>query len=538
MQFVQDHVIHFYHLHALDWVDVVSALKADPADTAADRRSPSRPGPTTPSTYFAEVQNRLKTFVGQRAARHLRERLLGPPGVQAAAGGEPARAWRTTSRRSTGSATSSGCTRSSAARTPIRTSWWAAWRRRSTSTARATINAARLAEHPGHDRAGAGASWSRCTGPTSLAIAGFYKEWAAIGGGRRQLPRRAASSPRRHRGHSTRCYFPRGMILDKDLIEGPTRTTTKRCRSTSTARGTSTPSGDDGRAAPVRGRDEAEVHRPADAVDVPAGREEVHVDEGAAVRRAPDARSGRSRGCWSRYASGHKDMQEMVEARCWTGSRSGRRRSSRRSAAPRPAAWRRCCSRGRWSTWYDKLVEPHQERRHRTFNARQVGSGDLAGQGPGLRLPRRAARRARALGADREREDLPLPVRGAEHVELLAARRQGAAGPVRGGADGQPSAGQSRAAARDPAHDPLVRSLHGVRRARARRRRATRSRRSRSNDATPSDRTARAGAGARRARSGAASRRPAATTAGCTSGSWPIRAMHWIAAALRSWCSS
>ncbi|HEU5169117.1 MAG TPA: nickel-dependent hydrogenase large subunit, partial [Gemmatimonadales bacterium] len=23
MQFVQDHVIHFYHLHALDWVDVV-----------------------------------------------------------------------------------------------------------------------------------------------------------------------------------------------------------------------------------------------------------------------------------------------------------------------------------------------------------------------------------------------------------------------------------------------------------------------------------------------------------------------------------
>jgi hydrogenase large subunit len=25
-QFIQDHVIHFYHLHAFDWVDVVSAL--------------------------------------------------------------------------------------------------------------------------------------------------------------------------------------------------------------------------------------------------------------------------------------------------------------------------------------------------------------------------------------------------------------------------------------------------------------------------------------------------------------------------------
>ena len=25
-QYIQDHVVHFYHLHALDWVDVVSAL--------------------------------------------------------------------------------------------------------------------------------------------------------------------------------------------------------------------------------------------------------------------------------------------------------------------------------------------------------------------------------------------------------------------------------------------------------------------------------------------------------------------------------
>ena len=25
-QYLQDHVVHFYHLHALDWVDVVSAL--------------------------------------------------------------------------------------------------------------------------------------------------------------------------------------------------------------------------------------------------------------------------------------------------------------------------------------------------------------------------------------------------------------------------------------------------------------------------------------------------------------------------------
>ncbi|MEA3639591.1 MAG: nickel-dependent hydrogenase large subunit [Lamprobacter sp.] len=71
-QYIHDHVMHFYHLHALDWVDVVSALSADPsatsqlaqqisAKTAADLGtsswSKSSPG------YFSDIQKRLKTFV-------------------------------------------------------------------------------------------------------------------------------------------------------------------------------------------------------------------------------------------------------------------------------------------------------------------------------------------------------------------------------------------------------------------------------------------------------------------------------------------
>jgi Ni,Fe-hydrogenase I large subunit len=63
MQFVQDHVIHFYHLHALDWVDVVSALSADPAGSARIAKSIS-PWPNNSETYFAAVQDRLKKFVG------------------------------------------------------------------------------------------------------------------------------------------------------------------------------------------------------------------------------------------------------------------------------------------------------------------------------------------------------------------------------------------------------------------------------------------------------------------------------------------
>ncbi len=61
-QYIQDHVVHFYHLHALDWVDVVSALKADPAEAARIAQSIS-PWPKNSGSYFKEVQNRIKTFV-------------------------------------------------------------------------------------------------------------------------------------------------------------------------------------------------------------------------------------------------------------------------------------------------------------------------------------------------------------------------------------------------------------------------------------------------------------------------------------------
>jgi len=61
-QFLQDHVVHFYHLHALDWVDVVSALSADPEETSKIARSLSN-WPKTSSGYFSDLQKRLKSFV-------------------------------------------------------------------------------------------------------------------------------------------------------------------------------------------------------------------------------------------------------------------------------------------------------------------------------------------------------------------------------------------------------------------------------------------------------------------------------------------
>jgi len=61
-QYIQDHVIHFYHLHALDWVDVTLALKADPAKTSQLAQSISN-WPKSSQSYFAGIQNRVKALV-------------------------------------------------------------------------------------------------------------------------------------------------------------------------------------------------------------------------------------------------------------------------------------------------------------------------------------------------------------------------------------------------------------------------------------------------------------------------------------------
>jgi len=61
-QYIHDHVMHFYHLHALDWVDVVSALEADPAATSTLAQSISSYAKSSPG-YFADVKKKLKGFV-------------------------------------------------------------------------------------------------------------------------------------------------------------------------------------------------------------------------------------------------------------------------------------------------------------------------------------------------------------------------------------------------------------------------------------------------------------------------------------------
>jgi hydrogenase large subunit len=61
-QYMHDHVVHFYHLHAMDWVDVVDALKADPKKTSEIAQSISNWPKSSPG-YFSDLQKRIGKFV-------------------------------------------------------------------------------------------------------------------------------------------------------------------------------------------------------------------------------------------------------------------------------------------------------------------------------------------------------------------------------------------------------------------------------------------------------------------------------------------
>ena len=74
----QDHLVHFYHLHALDWVDVVSALNADPVATSQLAQSISS-WPMSSPGYFRDLQNRLKKFVESGQLGPFRNAYWGHP---------------------------------------------------------------------------------------------------------------------------------------------------------------------------------------------------------------------------------------------------------------------------------------------------------------------------------------------------------------------------------------------------------------------------------------------------------------------------
>ena len=213
MQFVQDHVIHFYHLHALDWVDVVSALKANPAETARIAAAIS-PWPNNSTSYFRMIQDRVKTFVGSGQLGIFTNGYWGhpayklPPEVNLLAVAHYLEAldWqRDVIRLHT----------IFGGKNPHPNFLVGGMASAINLNDAATINAERLTDV--HDMIVKARRFvEEVYWPDLVAIAGFYKDWAAIGGGTGNYLT-VGEFPQKDVRDIDSLYFPRGIILNKDL---------------------------------------------------------------------------------------------------------------------------------------------------------------------------------------------------------------------------------------------------------------------------------------------------------------------------------
>ena len=212
-QYVQDHVVHFYHLHALDWVDVVSALQADPGQTADLARSISSWPKSSPG-YFGDVQKRVKRLVDSGQLGIFANAYWGHPAyklppeanLMAVTHYLEALEWQKEVIK-------------------IHTIFGGKNPHPNYAVGGApcalnideanAINAERLAQ-VGHLLNEAQTFVEQVYIPDLLAVAGFYKDWAAVGGGVSNylaygdLPTSGYDNPAQFK-------FPRGAILDRDL---------------------------------------------------------------------------------------------------------------------------------------------------------------------------------------------------------------------------------------------------------------------------------------------------------------------------------
>ncbi len=215
MQFIQDHVIHFYHLHALDWVDVVSSLSADPAVTSQIARSIS-PWPNNSETYFAEVQDRIGRFVegGQLGIfsngywGHPAYKLPPEVNLLAVAHYLEALDWQRDVIRVH---TIFG------GKNPHPNFLVGGMASAINLESTATINAERLTDIYAMIRR-ARRFVEEVYWPDLVAIAGFYKEWAGIGGGVGNYMA-CGEFPEDDIRNTDSYYLPQGVILGKNIGE-------------------------------------------------------------------------------------------------------------------------------------------------------------------------------------------------------------------------------------------------------------------------------------------------------------------------------
>ncbi len=214
-QYLQDHVVHFYHLHALDWVDVVSALKADPRKTSDIAQAISR-WPKSSPKYFADVQKRIGAFVnsGQLGIfangywGHSAYKLPAEVNLLGVAHYLEALEWQ---KEIVKVHTIFG------GKNP-HPNYLVGGVPCSVNIDDANaLNAERLA-YVGRLFEDAVAFVEQVYIPDLLAVAGFYKDWAAIGGGLENYLS-YGDLPVNGYGDPSKFKFPRGVILNRNMAE-------------------------------------------------------------------------------------------------------------------------------------------------------------------------------------------------------------------------------------------------------------------------------------------------------------------------------
>jgi len=214
-QYLQDHVVHFYHLHALDWVDVVSALSADPKATSELAASLSS-WPKSSVGYFSDLQKRLAEFVasGQLGIfakgywGHSAYKLPAEVNLLGVAHYLEALEWQkeiVKVHAILGGKNPHPNYLVGGAPCAI-----------NIDEANA-LNAERLA-HIGRLFEQAQEFVEQVYLPDLVAVAGFYKDWAGIGGGLENYMA-YGDLPTRGYGDPTGFKFPRGVILGRNLGE-------------------------------------------------------------------------------------------------------------------------------------------------------------------------------------------------------------------------------------------------------------------------------------------------------------------------------
>jgi hydrogenase large subunit len=214
-QYLQDHVVHFYHLHALDWVDVVSALKADPKKTSEIAQSISS-WPKSSPKYFADVQKRIAAFVqsGQLGIfangywGHAAYKLPAEVNLLGVAHYLEALEWqKEVVKVHTIFGGKNPHPNYLVGGVPCSVN---------IDDANA-LNAERLA-HVGQLFDDAMAFVNQVYIPDLLAVAGYYKDWGAIGGGLENYMA-YGDLPVNGYGDPSHFKFPRGVILNRNLAE-------------------------------------------------------------------------------------------------------------------------------------------------------------------------------------------------------------------------------------------------------------------------------------------------------------------------------